>query len=56
MTRDEILSHPCRVLAAEQREHCFEHGVRSRSNRCWKAHGFGVCAERSPSSSSAARA
>ena len=26
MTRDEIVSHPCRVLTSEQREHYFEQG------------------------------
>lgn len=26
MTRDEIVSHPCRVLTGEQREHYFEQG------------------------------
>jgi ectoine hydroxylase-related dioxygenase (phytanoyl-CoA dioxygenase family) len=38
MTRDEILSHPCRVLTPEQREHYFEQGFVVRESlidRAW---------------------
>ncbi|MDE0460150.1 MAG: hypothetical protein OXI15_22910 [Chromatiales bacterium] len=55
MTRDEIVSHPCRVLTSEQREHYFEQGfvaLESLLEGAWlqRAHrALAVLVERSTS-------
>ena len=45
MTRDEIVSHPCRALTSEQREHYFERGfvaLESLLERVWLQRMRGV--------------